>query len=267
MMKKAILTISIIFLSLSPLFAQQEQPQQFEDFNLTGYSEGGAKAWDVNSDTADVMGNEIEMTNVDANTYGEQKANLKAQTGLVNKESGNMHLEKDVVITTDDGGKLVTNSLDWQKNDDLVTTEDDVFITKEGLNAEGKGAKARPGLNMAQINEDVTVTMKTTSDDGKETNVVITCDGPLEIDYQKEYAVFNRNVVATETDRELKADKMEVFFDTRASEIKQMICTGNVSIKQGKNITYSEKAVYTAKDQKLILSGRPKLILFTEGME
>ena len=115
------------------------------------------------------------------------------------------------------------------------------------------------------MNEDVTVKVNTESDPANEKIVTITCDGPMEIDQAKQQAVFNNNVKAMQSGRELKADRMEVYFDQTNNQIKEMVCIGNVSITQGENTTYAEKAVYRAEDQKLILSGRPKLILLTEG--
>jgi hypothetical protein len=56
---------------------------------------------------------------------------------------------------------------------------------------------------------------------------------------------------------------MEIYFDTVKKEIKQMVCTGNVEISQGANITYSDSAVYNAVDKTLTLSGSPKLVIFT----
>ncbi len=244
-----------------------ETPQQFEGFDLSGYDESGAKSWDVQGDTADVFGEDISLTNINAQSYGKDPMNLTAERGKVNKATGNMHVEQDVVITTDSGMELKTDSLDWQRNDDLVSTDDPVQLNREGMEATGKGARARPGLNEARINEDVTVTMDTRNEDGSKRKIVITCDGPLEIDYQNQKAVFNTNVVARETDRELHADKMEVFFNTETSQITEMICTGHVVIVQGKNKTVSDKAVYSAVEQKLTLSGRPKLILLTEEGE
>ena len=58
---------------------------------------------------------------------------------------------------------------------------------------------------------------------------------------------------------------MEVYFDSEQSKIKKILCIGNVEIVQGENKTYAQKAEYNASDQKLILTGRPKLILLTEG--
>ncbi|OGX27749.1 MAG: hypothetical protein A3D10_02975 [Omnitrophica WOR_2 bacterium RIFCSPHIGHO2_02_FULL_48_11] len=58
---------------------------------------------------------------------------------------------------------------------------------------------------------------------------------------------------------------MEVFFDPQSKKIQKVVCTGHVEVTQGENKSYSEIAVYSADDQKLILTGRPKLIMSTEG--
>lgn len=243
--------------------------QQFQGFNLVGYGEGGTKTWDIKGDKADIIGDVIKLTNIDANAYRQDPMNLKAKEGNLNKVSGNMHLEKDVVMTTQSGARLVTDSLDWLRDKDLVTTDDKVFLTKETMTAVGTGAIAHPGLNTAQLNEDVTVNVVTEpkgEDAGQK--VTITCDGPLEVEYQKQTAIFRNNVVAVqEGGRELQADKMELFFDTETKQIKEMICTGNVFIKHGQNVSFAEKAVYKAEDQVITLLGRPKLILYTEGKD
>ena len=249
-----------------PAYAVEDLPQNFKGFNLEGYEDDGKKAWDVKGDNADIMGNTIKLTNIDANRYGDQDVNLKAKNGVVDKASGNIHLEKDVVITAKSGVKLTTDALDWQKEKDLVSTDDKVFITHEKMDASGTGLQAQPGLKMAQLDKDVTVKMNMENDQQKLPQVLtITCDGPLEIDQLKNMAVFNTNVVAVQTGRELKADRMEIYFDTQAKQIKELICIGNVRITQGENKTFADKAVYNAVEKKMTLSGRPKLILITEG--
>ena len=265
MIRKIILTCTILLVGSMVLHAE-EPAQQFEGFNLEGYSQNGQKSWDVKGETADIMGNLIKLNNIVANAYGDEKMNLTAQNGTIDQGSGKMHLEKDVVITTETGTKMTTDSLDWEREKDLVTTNDPVKLTNKDMTATGTGAIAHPGLKTAQMNEDVTVNVKSDSqtpenEPTKIQNVTITCDGPLEIDQAKQMAIFNKNVVAVQEGRTLKADKIEMYFDMVTNRIKQMVCLGNVEITQGENITYSEKAVYNAGDQKLILSGRPKLIL------
>lgn len=264
-MRRVVFIIFIGILSMTTGILAQEDAQQFEGFNLQGYTEGGEMAWDVNGDTADIYGSTIEIFNVDANRYGEQEVNLKAKTGILDKVTGNIHLEKDVVITSKTGGQLLTDTLDWDKEKDLVSTDDPVRITDERMTATGIGLRARPSLKTVRLNEDVTVNIRTEPKNPDSRTLTITCDGPMEIDQAKSMAIFNKNVVAIQTDRTLTADKMEVYFDPEEKQLSQVICLGNVKIFQGENKTFAEKAIYTAKDQKVVLFGRPKMIMITEG--
>jgi len=263
-------TVLVVALVSAPgyAYAQEEnQAQQFEGFNLQGYDEGGEKAWDVKGDTADIFGDTIAITNVDANRYGEQQTNLKAKTGTMNKASGDIFLKEDVVITTERGSQLTTDTLEWEKEADIVHTDDPVVITDEAFVATGTGLRAQPGLKLAQMNKDVTVNVKTDAQNDPGKVVTITCDGPMEIDQKKNMAVFQDNVVAIQDDRTLKADRMEVYFDPETHKIQETVCIGNVSILQGDNVTYSDRAVYMAATQKLTLSGSPKLIMITEDKD
>jgi LPS export ABC transporter protein LptC/lipopolysaccharide transport protein LptA len=258
--------LAFIIIVCSPGLLYADDPEQkFQGFNLQGYNDSGEKAWNVNGDTADIIGSKIKLFNVDANSFGKQKMNLTAETGILDQVSGNMHLEKDVVVTSERGTRLMTDSLDWHKEADLVKTDDDVLITDEGLTVTGKGMEARPGLKTAQIQENVTVLLDTEAKEQGGKTVTITCDGPLEIDQAQSKATFQENVVAVQENQTLKADKMEIYFDGEKNTIKEMICTGNVIIVQGDNKTFAEKAIYDAVSQKLTLYGRPKLIIVTEG--
>lgn len=266
MIRRRIFIFTFFFgLLLSPDLFAQETGQQFQGFNLEGYTDGGQKAWEVKGTKADVMDNSIKITNVDANQFGEQKMNLKAKEGTIDKASGDMHVENNVVITSDRGSQLKTDSLDWKKTQDLVTTNDRVHIIDRALEATGTGLSAQPGLKTAQMQKDVTVKVNTEPDKPNGDVVVVTSDGPMEMDQKKNLAVFNKNVVAVQNDRTLKADRMEIYFDQQSQRIKQLVCIGNVYIIQGQNTSQSEKAVYDAAEEKLTLLGRPKLIMVTQG--
>ncbi|MDP8212030.1 MAG: LPS export ABC transporter periplasmic protein LptC [Candidatus Zapsychrus exili] len=271
-LKRILLIAVFVLVSNVGIYAQEvvsdtDTDKKFQGFNLQGYTEEGEKSWDVNGDTADIVGTTINLSNVDANSYGEQKVNLKAGIGVVDQISGNMHLETDVVITSEEGQQLTTDSLDWDKNKDLVSTEDDVLITDEGFTLTGTGLEATPGLNNAQVNEDVTVMVDTKPEEEDKSVLTITCDGPMIVDRTNSVGIFNKNVVAIQKDRTLKADKMEVYFSEEMKKIKKVICIGNVAIIQGENQTFSDRAVYDAIEEKITLSGRPKLILLTEDTD
>jgi len=266
-MKKIMICFFVtgVFMMTGLPHAHSQIGQQFEGFNLQGYTDGGDKAWDVQGDTADVMPETIAITNVDANQYGEVDVNIKAKTGVINKQSGDIQLDKDVVVTSASGSRLTTDRLQWQKEKDLVNTDDKVVITDKGMVARGRGLEAHPGLKTAKLDDEVVV--EVTPDDNATSGdtVTITCDGSLEIDQKINLAVFHENVVAVQNDRTLKADKMDVYFDPVSKTIDRVVCIGNVVIIQGENKTYAEKAVYNGKEQKFILTGRPKLILVTDG--
>lgn len=265
MMKKYLLIILMLIASVN-VYAQESQ-QKFQGFNLAGYSENGEKTWDVNGDTADIQGSQVTISNVVANSYGQQPMNMTAKTGTIDQTSGKMQLNKDVVITNDQGSQLTTDSLNWNRTDDKVSTEDRVVITdnEKGFTVTGKGLEAKPGLKSAQIQKDVTVQV---SSDPKKANgemVTILSDGPMTIDELNSTASFEKNVVAFQPGRKLKADRIDIYFDKEKKVIKQLVCTGNVEIEQGENKTYAQKAIYNADERKLVLSGRPKMIMLTQG--
>ncbi len=262
----------VLLLSACP-FAQAEDAltnstkekaieQEFEGFNLNGYTDGGAKSWEINGDKANISDEKVKITNVNANSYGEQNVNLKSKKGSIDKASGNVHLEKDVVITSEQGAQMTTDTLNWNRKDNLVSTDDSVEIKDESLKITGKGMVAQPDLKTASIHENVKADVSGSSAAGADQNISITSDGPMEMDQLKQVVIFNENVVATEvsTGRELKADKMEVYFDQQAKSIKKLVCIGNVSVHQGENISYSDQLVYDAITQKMTLSGKPKLV-------
>src|SRR5471030_3029950 len=82
--------------------------QQLQGFNLNGYSNDGQKTWDVNGTKADISDTSIQITNVDANFYGKEQANLTADHGTINKTNGNVDLKDNVVITSNDRGTQMT---------------------------------------------------------------------------------------------------------------------------------------------------------------
>ncbi len=255
---------------VSEIPAAQEVPtQQLEGFNLNGYTSTGKKAWEINGDKADISDEKIDVTNVNANFYDpKQNANLKSRTGTIDKVNGDLHLQDDVVITAERGTTMTTDSLDWKRSQDLVTTDDPVRIEDEQGTVTGVGLKGHPNLKTAQLNEDIKAVINTNKDlKAPAQTVEITCDGPMEMDQGRMYAVFNKNVVAMEpaSGRKLYADKMEVWFDDKNKKIKKVICSGNVKVIQGNNASYADEMVYTGSDEKLIMTGRPKLVFDTGG--
>lgn len=242
--------------------------QQLEGFNLNGYNNTGQKTWEVNGDKANISDDQIHVTKVDANFYGKENANLKSDTGTINKTSGQVHLQDNVVITADRGTKMTTDTLDWDRNKDLVTTQDPIKITDQQGVLTGVGLTAHPNLKQAAIGRDVKAVINTANDpvnSKPDQRVTITCDGAMQMDQLNFHATFSDNVIAVEesTGRELYADKMEVWFDDKNKKVKKVICKGNVKAVQGNNASYADEMVYTGEDGLLVMKGRPKIVFDT----
>lgn len=273
-----------------------DSDQQISDFSLAGYGDKGKKAWEIAGKSADIFNEVVKLKDITGNLYGEnENTKLTSDKGDFNKAEGKIHLEDNVVITTTSGAKLTTDSLDWDRKNQIVSTKDIVNIVRENMWTKACGLKGEPNLKKVNLEEDVQVEIQPQGQnqdkeapltiDGKE-KIVITCDGPLEIDYEKNVAVFNNNVKVDRQESQIYADIMEIYFlksDKRNktdkktdisdpgssfmsnTQIDKLICRGNVKIIRGENTSYSEEAVYSNIDKKIILSGRPRLVLYSEG--
>jgi lipopolysaccharide export system protein LptA len=187
-----------------------------------------------------------------------------------------------VVITTSSGARLTTNSLDWDRKEQLVTTRDPVNIVKDDMTIDGQGVRANTGFKIVSLEKDVKVKINNTEVPGqpKKEKIEITCDGPLEVDYQKNLATFHDKVKVHTQDGLIESDSMEVYFsgdkapadqpkpaqseELNGSKIDKIIARGSVKITRGQNLSFSEEAVYSARERKITLTGRPKLVIFSE---
>jgi len=257
--------------------------QQIGDFSLACYGERGKKTWDLSGKTADIFDNVVKLKDLSGNLYGEKEnVKLTAKEGDFDRANGKIHVEKDVVITTSGGAKLTTDSLDWDRVNSVVSTQDVVNINRQNMFTRAKGARGETGLSKMNLEEEVLLEIQPQTKPGEKAanKIIITCDGPLEIDYAKNVAVFNNNVKVDRQDSQIYSDIMEVYFDSSGTDeaqgsdtsdeamlsntkIDRIIAKGNVKTVRGENITYSQEATYSGKDNKVILSGRPKLLIYS----
>ncbi|MFH0940619.1 MAG: LPS export ABC transporter periplasmic protein LptC [Candidatus Omnitrophota bacterium] len=251
------------------------QPQQMLDFNIAGYGAAGQKTWEVQGASMDMEGKDVNISDITAHLYGDKENMvLTADHGRFDKDTGIVYLKDNVRAVTATGTELTTNTLDWSQKDQTITTGDKVNITKENMTAQGQGIEAKPDLKIAKFEKDVVVTIDEQKNAQKPTEglgfgkgkMVITCDGPMEMSYEKQYAIFQNNVkVDSEGDQgTMIADKMTITFNSATKQIDKMEATGNVKIVRGENTSYSDGAIFTASDKRLVLTGRPKLVMFTE---
>ena len=121
MMFKSLILVFAPVLLIAPILnaqesAKQDSEQQINDFSLSGYGDKGKKTWDISAKSADIFEDIVKLKDIVGNLYGEREdIKLTAERGDFNKAQGNVHLEENVLITTTSGGKLTTDSLDWDR--------------------------------------------------------------------------------------------------------------------------------------------------------
>ncbi len=253
------------------------EPSQMLDFNLSGYGAKGEKTWEVQGAQMDMQGKDVEISDITAKWFGEKEnMTLTADRGNFDKESGVIYLRDNVRAVTDTGMLLTTDSLDWSQDQHRVTTKEMVNVTKDNLTATGQGVDAQPDLKVAKFEKDVTLTLKEERPTaaGKPGapmgfgpgKMVITCDGPMELNYDKNYAVFEENVRVDGGAEQgtMIADRMTVTFNAASRQIDRIEATGNVRIIRGENTSYSDGAVFLGAERRILLTGRPKLVIFPE---
>lgn len=96
---------------------------------------------------------------------------------------------------------------------------------------------------------------------GKEGNTptVITSDGPLDVDFNKNIAIFHDNVVIKDKNGQVYSDLMRVFFKNENREISRVEAEGNVIIYVDNKIAKGDKALYKVPEGILELTGNPRI--------
>lgn len=278
--------ILLIFLNFYA-FAQEENlnepQQQINDFSLVGFGEKGKKDWDLQAKSADISTDKVKLKDITGNLYREEEnIKLTGDRGDFNKQDGKVHLEQNVVITTSGGAKLTTDSLDWDRKNELISTKDKVNIERENIITQALGATGLQDLNKVRLEKYVRVDINSQEANQMTLNknkIIITCYGPLEIDYKKNVATFKNNVKVDTEDSQIYSDRMDVYFvpsnkepaaktdkepNLMGNKIDKIIAKGNVKIVREENISYSDEATYLASERKIVLTGNPKLIIYSK---
>jgi hypothetical protein len=190
-----------------------------------------------------------------------------------------LHLKKNVVVTTASGVTLTTHALDWDEKLRVVVTDEPVQIRRQALTITGRGAEGLQDLRLLTVRKDVRVVSRAF---GAEKGLlpqetVITCDGPLTFDYTQNKAIFENDVLVETPDGTMHSELMDVYLaasgrsgDRRqeaGGSIETIIARGDVIVTRGEDVSHSAEAVYRAAEQRIILTGRPEIILYPSPSE
>lgn len=245
--------------------------QEINGFSLVQYSDSGDKKWELNGRSAELEENSVKIDDVSILASGDETfLKLKAREGNFDRDESLARLKKDVVLKTTDGITIKTDALNWDAEAKNVFTEEPVNIKRADFEVNGRGATCDLENKTAEVKKDVTANinaampayMAAVSGDRQKT--VITCDGPLEINYSKNKASFLNNVKVEDSQGNILADRIDVYFDAGSRRVKCVVARGGVEIINGGNVTYSEKAIYLVDEGRVILPKRPKLVIQSE---
>lgn len=103
-----------------------------------------------------------------------------------------------------------------------------------------------------------TAAKDTQKTEGEEEVTIITSD-KLTADYKQHFAIFDGNVVVTDPQMQLTAEKLTVTFDAN-NKIKNIKADGKVNIRQADKVAKSDVASYDLDSGKIVLSGKPRVM-------
>ena len=220
-------------------------------FSFTAFSQSETDS------LADMM---IQENTKGVTMVGDTMVNFQSKRSIFNKKTRFLRMQDDIKIETSNGLSLSTNELNWDQNRDLVLTNKPVKITNSNpqLEITGVGLNVQTESKTLKLKQD----LKMVAPQEKAEPVILTCDGPLEVDYEKGEAVFHKNVKVIQETTEIFADLVIMYYDIKNKDLDKVIAKGNVRVIKDGNTSFSKEAVYLAKERKVILMGRPRVVVF-----
>jgi len=252
-------------LSNPTVLKEIDKSHKVYSFSFSKYTTAGDKEIEIEGDAADVFARSVVLKNVIAKAYAEESpVTITADEGTVDKTTSKIRLDKNVVATTENGARLLTETLNILPTTKVLETAAEAEVKKDNISIEGTGAQGDSRLKRVKFKKKVTVVVKNPESESK-TPTVITCDGPLVVDYDKNVARFHDNVVAEDQRGKLRADVMDVYYSKTTRRVSKIVATGNVVVDNPDgNQTYSDNVIYLAEEGRIILGGDAEA-LYKEG--
>ena len=96
--------------------------------------------------------------------------------------------------------------------------------------------------------------------------IVITCSGPLNVDYNNNIAILNNDVFVEDKYGDIRADKIKLLFNKDKKKIERIEAFGNVEIKQEDKVATCGEAVFIMESRIVVLTGGPVVKRGTDTM-
>lgn len=143
---------------------KKSSPEQaIENFTLTHTSQG-EKEWELEADRAEIYKTEgktiVQKLRIKFYDQGKITSILTAREGKLHSQSGDMEVRGDVVITSEEGTTLKTESLRWDAKREKILTDDWVRQERADTIITGQGLESDPELEKVVIKKNVRVIYK-----------------------------------------------------------------------------------------------------------
>ena len=141
------------------LMARDSIPQYEQLLERTAilFTVEGRPSWKLIADRIYDFGNLYKVYNLTVFIFdGEgSQSQIVADSGWMDKNSGNMEAFGEVVVETSDGTVLRTDHLVWDERGDRIYTEDTVLIISRDKVLRGIGFESDPSLKKITIKRNV----------------------------------------------------------------------------------------------------------------
>lgn len=235
--------------------------QKMDGFYLSSYKQNGMRNWELHGKEAFLYDAYIDINKMEARYFAlRDTITIKSQKAKLDKTNMDVFLRENVKITNQTGSTLLTDSLNWKQQTNLIETNDWVQGDNTSMHITAKGLNADTQLRKVNFMEEVVVTLP---DEKTSSTIVITCQGPLKIEFSQEKATFHKDVVVESPEGKLFSDLATVFFNTKEKKIIKIVAEDNVRIVKDNNISFAQKATFNAQSQELVLEGKPKILYHT----
>ena len=229
-------------------------------FMLVGHTDDGRKKWEVRGQTANLLSETVHLSPVEATSYGNTKLDLTADRGQYHRDTRNIHLEQNVVLITADGVRLKTDSFDWDAQRQTGTTSAWVTVLRPGMRVVGQGGVCFPKVKRVRLEKSVTVTLL-----GNGGQTVVTCDGPMEVDYGRHKIRFWRDVLVKDLKGTIRSDRLDVALNEKTNAMERATFWGHVRMNQGPQSAVANRANYWQLQGRTRLIGHPRLAMLSNG--
>lgn len=174
--KLRVFLILVIFLSVFSItfyfiknFAHKEINLKIKDVNIQWdlklqkvhvvEKKRDRKEWELKADSTEMFNKEniTILKNVRLKLYPENREEITVvgKKGNFNNNTKNMEIYGNVIVSSNDGYSLKTDSLKFISSKKVVETDDPVEISKDGINIIGKGLFSQLDKKELEIKRDV----------------------------------------------------------------------------------------------------------------